>query len=90
MRFGETYPNAFRSAGIGGPYSSAFKSAGTGLFFISAGIGHSHSLMRMTYPRAFKSAGTGLSHSLIRMTYPSAFGLPIPAFLKNAVIGLLW
>ena len=43
-----------------------------------------------TYPGAFKSAGTGFSHSLIRMTYPSAFGLPIPAFLKNAVIGLLW
>ena len=32
QRFGETYPNAFRSTRIGGPYYSTFKSARTDLF----------------------------------------------------------
>ena len=81
-------PSVFKSAGISLSHKGMRKSYPSA--FKSAGIGHFDKGIRKTCPNAFKSARIGRSHKGMRKTCPSAFGLPIPAFLKNAAISLLW
>ena len=62
QRFGETYPSAFRSAGIGGPYFSAFKALGQASF---------HKGTERPVPALLKALGQVILHTEMERLVPA-------------------